>query len=49
VEVAPRIHRLGEEIVNSYLVEDGGQITIVDGGAPSYWAGLPAALRANHR
>jgi glyoxylase-like metal-dependent hydrolase (beta-lactamase superfamily II) len=44
VEVAPRIHRLGEEIVNSYLVEDGGEVTIVDAGAPAYWGALPAAL-----
>jgi glyoxylase-like metal-dependent hydrolase (beta-lactamase superfamily II) len=45
-EVAPRIRRLGEEIVNSYLVEDGGAVTIVDAGAPSYWSGLPDELAA---
>ena len=45
-EVAPRIHRIGEEIVNSYLVEDGGGITIVDAGAPAYWNTLPDALAA---
>jgi glyoxylase-like metal-dependent hydrolase (beta-lactamase superfamily II) len=43
-EVAPRIHRVGDEIVNSYVVEDGGAVTIVDAGVPSYWADLPAEL-----
>jgi glyoxylase-like metal-dependent hydrolase (beta-lactamase superfamily II) len=46
VEVAPRIHRVGEEIVNAYIVEDGGEVTIVDGGAPAYWALVPEMLAA---
>ena len=45
-EVAPRIRRLGDEIVNSYFVEDGGSVTIVDAGAPAYWSALPAELDA---
>jgi len=45
-EVAPRIQRVGDEIVNSYLVEDGGAVTIVDAGAPSYWNELPGELAA---
>jgi glyoxylase-like metal-dependent hydrolase (beta-lactamase superfamily II) len=44
VEVAPGIHRLGDEIVNAYVIEDGGEITIVDGGAPGYWGRLPTLL-----
>ncbi|MFL5680481.1 MAG: MBL fold metallo-hydrolase [Chloroflexota bacterium] len=44
MEIAPRIHRLGEGLVNSYLVEDGGGVTIVDAGAPSYWGDLPGEL-----
>jgi glyoxylase-like metal-dependent hydrolase (beta-lactamase superfamily II) len=43
-EVAPRIHRLGDEIVNSYLVEDGGAVSIVDAGAPAYWSQLAGEL-----
>lgn len=43
-EVAPRVRRLGDDIVNSYLVEDGGEITIVDAGVPAYWGILPAEL-----
>jgi glyoxylase-like metal-dependent hydrolase (beta-lactamase superfamily II) len=44
MEIAPRIRRLGEGLVNSYLVEDGGAVTIVDAGAPAYWNDLPAEL-----
>jgi len=45
-EVAPRIRRLGDEIVNSYLLDDGGAVTVVDAGAPSYWPRLPDELAA---
>jgi glyoxylase-like metal-dependent hydrolase (beta-lactamase superfamily II) len=45
-EVAPRIRRLGDEAVNSYVVEDGGVVTVVDAGAPAYWAELPGELAA---
>ena len=45
-EVAPRIRRLGQDIVNSYLVEDGGSVVIVDAGVPAYWGDLPAELAA---
>jgi glyoxylase-like metal-dependent hydrolase (beta-lactamase superfamily II) len=38
------VHRLGDEIVNSYLVEESGAVTIVDAGVPAYWKLLPAAL-----
>ena len=35
-EVAPGITRLGNEIVNFYLVEDGDGITLVDAGLPAF-------------
>ena len=44
IQVSPRIRRIGRGMVNSYLVEDGGDVTIVDAGAPSYWGQLPAEL-----
>jgi glyoxylase-like metal-dependent hydrolase (beta-lactamase superfamily II) len=44
VEITPGIRRLGPGLVNAYLVEDGGEITIVDAGAPGYWSALPAEL-----
>src|SRR3954470_10866601 len=49
MEIAPRIRRLGEGIVNSYLVDDGSGVTIVDAGAPAYWNDLPAELAAMGR
>jgi len=38
------IHRVGDDIVNVYLVEESGLVTIVDAGVPGYWKLLPAAL-----
>src|SRR5205085_5880133 len=40
------IHRAGTEIVNWYLLEDGGRVTIVDAGCPSYRSQLDSALAA---
>jgi glyoxylase-like metal-dependent hydrolase (beta-lactamase superfamily II) len=49
VEIAAGIRRLGEGMVNSYLVESAGAVTIIDAGAPSYWGELPAELGAMGR
>ena len=49
MEIVPRIRRLGTGLVNSYLVEAGGEVTIVDAGAPSYWGDLPRELAAMGR
>ena len=49
MEVAPRIHRVGAEIVSSYLVEDGGEVVLVDAGAPADWSTLPGALSSMGR
>ena len=49
MEVAPRIHRVGAEIISSYLVEDGGDVVIVDAGAPADWAIVPTELAAMGR
>jgi glyoxylase-like metal-dependent hydrolase (beta-lactamase superfamily II) len=48
-EVAPGIHRLGNEIVNFYLVEDGEGLAIFDAGLPLFRAQLEALLRARRR
>jgi glyoxylase-like metal-dependent hydrolase (beta-lactamase superfamily II) len=40
------IYRAGTEIVNWYLVEEGGRVTIVDAGCPGYRRQLEGALRA---
>jgi len=50
MEIAPRIRRVGgDSIVNAYLVDDGGEITIVDAGLSRLWNELPAELAAMGR
>ena len=49
MEIGPGIRRLGAGLVNSYLVETDGEVTIVDAGAPSYWGDLPRELAAMGR
>jgi glyoxylase-like metal-dependent hydrolase (beta-lactamase superfamily II) len=44
-EVAPGVHRLGNEIVNFYLVEADGGLTMVDAGLPGFRDQLEAFLR----
>jgi glyoxylase-like metal-dependent hydrolase (beta-lactamase superfamily II) len=49
VKIAPSLHRLGNSLVNSYLVEESGAVTIVDAGLPGYWKDLPTELAAMGR
>ena len=44
MRLAPSLHRLGEEIVSCYLVEEAGEITLIDAGVPAYYADLTAEL-----
>jgi glyoxylase-like metal-dependent hydrolase (beta-lactamase superfamily II) len=44
-EVAPGIHRLGNEIVNFYLVEADGGTTLVDAGVPGFRGQVDEHLR----
>jgi glyoxylase-like metal-dependent hydrolase (beta-lactamase superfamily II) len=37
VEVADRVHRLHDGIVDFYLVEEGGRLTLVDAGGSRHW------------
>jgi glyoxylase-like metal-dependent hydrolase (beta-lactamase superfamily II) len=43
------VHRLGNGLVNVYLVEEAGEVTIIDAGVPGYWADLPAELASMGR
>jgi glyoxylase-like metal-dependent hydrolase (beta-lactamase superfamily II) len=43
-QLGPGVHRLGDDIVNSYVLVDGADVTIVDAGVPRYWTELPVAL-----
>jgi glyoxylase-like metal-dependent hydrolase (beta-lactamase superfamily II) len=49
MRIAPSLHSIGSSIVNSYLVEEAGAVTIVDAGLPGYWRYLPDELAAMGR
>src|SRR2546421_2353017 len=44
-EVASSVWRLGTKLVNWYVVEDGGRLTVVDAGAPRYRPQLDPVLQ----
>src|SRR3954452_20146407 len=46
-QIADGVHRLGTELVNFYLVEEGGRCTLVDAALSGYYDGLVEALRDN--
>jgi glyoxylase-like metal-dependent hydrolase (beta-lactamase superfamily II) len=48
-EVATGVHRLGNAYVNCYLIEDGNQLTLVDGGMPGFRPQLDDYLRSRGR
>jgi glyoxylase-like metal-dependent hydrolase (beta-lactamase superfamily II) len=46
MRLAPSLHRLGaSSLVNSYLIEGGGKVTIIDAGLPGHWRDLVDELR----
>lgn len=50
MRLAPGIHRVGpDSIVNSYLLEESGEVTIIDAGAPGLWRLVPTELAAMGR
>ena len=49
MKLAPSLHRIGSSLVNAYLVESGGLVTIIDAGLPGYWSDLPNELAAMGR
>ncbi len=44
MQVADRIERVNENIVNFYLVEEAGRVTVVDAGMPGNWGLLVDGL-----
>ena len=46
VEIVPGVYGLGTEMVNWYLVEDGGRLTAVDSGLPGLRDSLDSDLQA---
>jgi glyoxylase-like metal-dependent hydrolase (beta-lactamase superfamily II) len=50
MKIAPGVHRIGDNsMINAYLVEDAGEVTIIDAGVPGYYRDLPAELAAMGR
>jgi glyoxylase-like metal-dependent hydrolase (beta-lactamase superfamily II) len=44
MQIAKGLHRIGSDLVNSYLVIDGDGVTIIDAGLPRYWQLLDSEL-----
>jgi glyoxylase-like metal-dependent hydrolase (beta-lactamase superfamily II) len=50
MEVAPGIRRIGTDSkINSYLIEEGGRVTIVDAGVSGLYRDLPSELASMGR
>jgi glyoxylase-like metal-dependent hydrolase (beta-lactamase superfamily II) len=49
MKLAPSLHRVGSDLVNSYLVEENGQLTLIDAGMAGQWSDLLAELAAMGR
>ena len=50
MKIATGIHRLGDDSrVNSYLIDSGGEVTIIDAAMPGYYDDIPRELAAMGR
>ncbi len=49
MKLAPGLHRIGSDLVNSYLVADGDGVTVIDAGLPGYWSYLESELASMGR
>ncbi|MET0827875.1 MAG: MBL fold metallo-hydrolase [Microbacterium sp.] len=46
MQLAPHLHRIGNDIVAAYLVDTPEGITVIDAGLPGHWRDLQAELKA---
>jgi len=46
MQITKGLHRVGSDIVNSYLIVEGDSVTAIDAGLPGYWKRLLAELDA---
>ena len=44
-QLAPGVHRVSDGLVNLYLVEEGGRVTVVDTGWPRSWSTVRGAVQ----
>lgn len=49
MQLAPWLHRVGSDIVNSYLVEEASKLTLIDAGVSGQWSDLAAELASMGR
>ncbi len=50
MQIAPHIHRIGSDSrINAYLLEEGGEVTIVDAAMRGYYDEIPRELAAMGR
>jgi glyoxylase-like metal-dependent hydrolase (beta-lactamase superfamily II) len=50
MKIADGLHRVGQSsLVNSYLIDEAGKVTIIDAGIAGLWRELPAELAAMSR
>ena len=49
MELAPHLHRIGNDIVAAYVVEAPEGITVIDAGLPGHWRDLRAEVAAMGR
>ena len=49
MKLAPHLHRIGNDIVASYLVDTDEGVTVIDAGLPGHWRELLAELTAMGR
>jgi glyoxylase-like metal-dependent hydrolase (beta-lactamase superfamily II) len=49
MKIADGVLCLGGGLINSYLLEEGSEVSIIDAAVPGYWSDLPAELAAMGR
>ena len=50
MKIIDRVHRIGSDsTVNAYLLEEGGEVTIIDAAMPGYYGDIPRELAAMGR
>ncbi|GAA3207780.1 MBL fold metallo-hydrolase [Dactylosporangium siamense] len=49
MQLAPHLHRIGNDIVAAYLVDTDEGVTVIDAGLPGHWSELLAELAAMGR
>lgn len=49
MQIRDGVWRIGTGVINAYLIEEAGSVTLIDAGVPGYWGALPAELDAMGR